>query len=85
MVCEAAEPEAVKVPTRQQLSGRLLDDEYLRVRRLMKNTLCRTATLTSDGWKNCASNSLVNYVLSTPEHSFFHSSVDLTGERIADR
>ena len=71
----------VRVPTRKRLSGQLLDDEYSRVKKLMKTTLPPTATLVSDGWKNFASSSLVNYVLSTPEASFFHSSDDLTGVR----
>lgn len=60
---------SLKLPSRHQLSNKLLNDEYDRVKRSVDEKIhsAKTVGIQIDGWSNIRNESIVNVLLTTPE------------------
>lgn len=69
-----------KIPSRYRLSNSLLDQEYTKIKQLVKTILDESEyfCITSDGWSNIHRLPIINYMITTP-HPFFYKSIS-TGE-----
>ncbi|XP_065315124.1 uncharacterized protein LOC135924008 [Gordionus sp. m RMFG-2023] len=80
---------AYKIPSRHAISKTLLDFEYIKVKNIINNKFnnLKDFTLISDGWTNIRGESIINFIIMTPEPIFFKSidtgSCAHTGEYIA--
>ncbi|XP_050064322.1 uncharacterized protein LOC126553204, partial [Aphis gossypii] len=77
-------------PSTYIISHRLLDDEYKRVKECTNNNILNASVLgiMCDGWTNLRNESIVNFVVTTPNPIFFKSistGTDRhTGEKMAE-
>jgi hypothetical protein len=71
-----------KLPSRYQLSNKLLDNEYKSVQEKVKQKIqsSETLTLLSDGWTDINGTALINILFTTPE-PVFYTSIDSKLER----
>ena len=62
-------------PSRYVLTGRLLDAEHARLHAAVSEKVASADTLAlmCDGWSNCRNESIVNFVVTTPEPVFYKS------------
>ncbi|XP_057329227.1 uncharacterized protein LOC130670070 [Microplitis mediator] len=67
-------------PSKDQLSGRIFDEEYQLLQSVMKNKFENSHSLTilSDGWTDINRVSLINIVFMTPE-PVFYKAIDASG------
>ncbi|XP_074106158.1 uncharacterized protein LOC141531947 [Cotesia typhae] len=68
-------------PSKDQLSGRLLDEEYQLLKSVMKNKLenANSLTILSDGWTDINRCSIINIVFMAPE-PIFYKAIDASSE-----
>ncbi|XP_044588532.1 uncharacterized protein LOC123267761 [Cotesia glomerata] len=68
-------------PSKDQLSGRLLDEEYQLLKSVMKNKLesANSLTILSDGWTDINHCSIINIVFMAPE-PIFYKAIDASAE-----
>lgn len=78
--CQSLRP-AYKVPTRKVLSGRLLDDVFMKF--CQSNSFKKNSALLIDGWKNESSNTknVACMLHSSSGEAMFLESFDMTGVR----
>jgi hypothetical protein len=71
-----------KLPSRYQLSNKLLDNEYKSVQEKVKEKIqsSEALTLLSDGWTDINGTALINILFTTPE-PVFYTSIDTKLER----
>ena len=70
----------VKLPDRHALGGRILDENYSRVKSVVEEKLQNDSwTLATDAWSNVNKEPVINYTMVNPSQSTFLSSV-YTGE-----
>lgn len=69
------------LPSKDQISGRILNEEYDLLQSVIKNKLENSSSMTilSDGWTDINRVSLINIVFMTPE-PVFYKAIDASGE-----
>ena len=80
---------AFKIPSRKQLSDKLLNNTYDKVKEIVDNTLLEDdvrVCITTDATTNVSNQSIINYMACTPKGTFFLETVNpkesLSGEFI---
>ena len=80
--CAKTAPLSYKLPTRQNVGGKLLDDTVVRLRAeevpLRETCVKHGCTVVSDGWDDVEKTHLINFLVATQKGAFFDGTFKLS-------